>query len=75
MTINQRIYWCRTLAQDADDDRLDGYIAELAGLMGLPLAASLEAYKTRYALGARDRATLLLIDDPGPNTAALDANN
>ncbi len=61
--LHERIDWCRTMANSTvNEDDCDGYVAEMAGLMDVPLAASLEAYQGRYELGCRDRKTLTLLD-------------
>ena len=66
--IQARIRWCTALACEAvEDEAVDGYVAEMAGLMGVPLAASLAAYQGRYDLGSRDRNTLLRLADAESN--------
>ncbi len=61
--LHERIVWCQELAVGSGDCDCDGYIAEMAGLMAVPLAASLAAHQGRYELGCRDRLTLMLLDD------------
>lgn len=61
--LTERISWCRTMANNAsyNDGECEGYIAEMAGLLDVPLAASLSLHQGRYDLGCRDRRTLLLL--------------
>lgn len=62
--LTERIGWCKAMANNANGDgESEGYIAEMAGLLGVPLAESLAYHQGRYDLGCRDRRTLMLLAD------------
>lgn len=66
MTLTNRIVLCNKLAREADTlEECEGYIAEMAGLMGVPLSQGLGHYQHRYMVGYTDRATLERLREDG----------